>query len=134
MSLETRLIDADRMAGYWLVNGLNEKVYDTNDVLNSIDEQPTVDPESLRPTANWIAELVSEVWGEEATYGSRGNCICGYYCSNCHNEAILDEAGKYFTPKSCPECGAKMLNYKEFEGDELPPELRSKEGENNDRF
>lgn len=137
-----RLIDADRLLcvidddGGWAYDGLEYQAYMSclRGVLEDIEEAPTIDPESLRPTANWIAELVSEVWGEEATYGSRGNGICGYYCSNCHNEAILDEAGKYFTPKSCPECGAKMLNYKEFEGDELPPELRSKEGENNDRF
>lgn len=42
-----RLIDADELREYWLYNGLNEKIYDTNDVLESIDEQPTVDPESL---------------------------------------------------------------------------------------
>lgn len=113
-----RLIDADELREYWLYNGLNEKIYDTNDVLESIDEQPTIDPESLRPTANWIAEFISEVYGPEAAYGSRGDYICGYYCSNCHNEAILNEAREHFTPKSCPECGAKMLNYKELADNE----------------
>ena len=49
-----RLIDADELREYWLYNGLNERVYDTNDVLESIDEQPDVDPESLRPTAELI--------------------------------------------------------------------------------
>lgn len=51
-----RLIDADELREYWLYNGLNEKIYDTNDVLESIDEQPTIDPESLRPTAHWISD------------------------------------------------------------------------------
>ena len=37
-----RLIDADAMREDWLSNGSNEKVYNTNDVLDSIDEQPTV--------------------------------------------------------------------------------------------
>lgn len=50
-----RLIDADELRDYWLYNGLNEKIYDTNDVLESIDEQPDVDPESLWPTAHWIS-------------------------------------------------------------------------------
>ena len=50
-----RLIDADELREYWLYNGLNERIYDTNDVLESIDEQPDVDPESLRPTAHWIS-------------------------------------------------------------------------------
>lgn len=38
-----RLIDADSMREYWLENGENEFVYDTNAVIESIDEQPTVD-------------------------------------------------------------------------------------------
>nr|DAT53266.1 MAG TPA: hypothetical protein [Caudoviricetes sp.] len=51
-----RLIDADELREYWLYNGLNENIYDTNDVLYSIDDQPTIDPESMRPTAHWISE------------------------------------------------------------------------------
>lgn len=39
-----RLIDADAMRKEWLENGENEFVYDTNAVLESIDEQPTIDP------------------------------------------------------------------------------------------
>ena len=38
-----RLIDADAMRTDWLENGENEYVYDTNAVLESIDEQPTID-------------------------------------------------------------------------------------------
>ena len=49
-----RLIDADELREYWLCSGLNERVYDTNDVLYSIDDQQTINPESLRPTAHWI--------------------------------------------------------------------------------
>ena len=78
--------------------------------VDDIDCMQTIDPESLRPTAHWIAEFVSEVYGPEAAYGGRGDYICGFYCSNCHNEAILNEAGEDFTPKFCPECGARMVN------------------------
>ena len=38
-----RLIDADVMRKDWLENGENEYVYDTNCILESIDEQPTID-------------------------------------------------------------------------------------------
>lgn len=55
-----RLIDADELREYWLYNGLNEKIYDTNDVLESIDEQPTIDPESLRPTATIFAATTAQ--------------------------------------------------------------------------
>ena len=47
-----RLIDADRMREDWLENGENEYVYDTNAVLESIDEQPTVD----------AVEVVRQLW------------------------------------------------------------------------
>lgn len=42
-SSEKRLIDASAMREYWLENGENEYVYDTNAVLDSIDSQPTID-------------------------------------------------------------------------------------------
>lgn len=38
-----RLIDADILRDEWLYNSVNEKAYEPNDFLNSIDEQPTVD-------------------------------------------------------------------------------------------
>ena len=38
-----RYIDADALREYWLENGVNENVYNTNAVLNSIDYQPTAD-------------------------------------------------------------------------------------------
>ena len=39
----SRLIDADPFREWWLENGENEYVYDTNCFLESIDEQPTID-------------------------------------------------------------------------------------------
>lgn len=38
-----RLIDADKIRNEWLYNGSSERVYNTNDFLDSIDEQPTID-------------------------------------------------------------------------------------------
>lgn len=99
----TKGIRSGKTAAYFYGEGCRK-------VLEAIDAAPTIAPESLRPTAHWIAEFVSEVYGPEAAYGGRGDYICGFYCSNCHNEAILNEAGEDFTPKFCPECGARMVN------------------------
>lgn len=84
-----RLIDADELREYWLYNGLNEKIYDTNDVLESIDDQPTIDPDAVRPTAHW--KRIQDV-----AY------MCTY-CKSCF--AFIPYNYQY-----CPECGAKMLN------------------------
>lgn len=56
-----RLIDADAMRQDWLENGQNEYVYDTNAVLDSIDEQPTIDPERLVVLPCKIGDTVYEV-------------------------------------------------------------------------
>lgn len=44
---EHRLIDANALRKYWLENGENEYVYDTNSFLTSLDNAPTIDPEKL---------------------------------------------------------------------------------------
>lgn len=81
-----RLIDADAMRQDWLENGENEYVYDTNAVLDSIDEQPTVD-----------AELVHYGWWVTVHKGY-DNWV---ECSECHT------VGSPFW-KRCPLCEAKM--------------------------
>ena len=84
---EVRLIDANAMRQDWLENGENEFVYDTNAVLESIDAQPTIDPESLRARGKWVI------------------CSDGYYpyCSKCKEEPKGGNMTSY-----CPNCGAKM--------------------------
>lgn len=37
-----RLIDADAFREWWLENGANEYIYDTNSILDSIDSWPTL--------------------------------------------------------------------------------------------
>ena len=65
-------------------------------VLEQIEEQCTIEPESLRPTALW--EYVPE---EDA-----------WRCSNCHT--VADTDGRWDRPmkKFCEECGAKMEGWK----------------------
>ena len=60
----------------------------------AIDAAPTIDPESLRPTAHWI---------------KRG-CVCGeneYECSACHQTEWRTSASRM---KYCMFCGARMVN------------------------
>lgn len=45
------MIDADAMRTEWLENGENEYVYDTNAVLDSIDQQPTIEPPRWIPAS-----------------------------------------------------------------------------------
>lgn len=83
-----RLIDADAMREEWLENGQNEYVYDTNAVLDSIDEQPTIEAEPVRH-GYWIKVGTS----------------CGIdilECSECH--ARHPRKGDNY----CRDCGAKM--------------------------
>ena len=59
-----------------------------------IDIMPTIDPESLRPTAHWI---------------KRGY-VCGeneYECSACHQTEWRTSASRM---KYCMFCGARMVN------------------------
>lgn len=53
-----RLIDADAMQVEWLARELDNKTYNTNDMLDSIDEQPSIGPEYKRPTTYIVGEQV----------------------------------------------------------------------------
>ena len=61
-----RLIEDDIMREEWLENGQNEYVYDTNAVLESIDNQPTIDQ-----YGTWIpcseCKRRYEKWGNSKT-------------------------------------------------------------------
>lgn len=59
-----RLIDADKMRKDWLENGENEYVYDTNAVLESIDEQPTVDAVEVVRCKDCKHLMFSDMYGE----------------------------------------------------------------------
>lgn len=63
----SRYIDADAIRLYWLENGENEYVYDTNAFLNSIDNAQTADVVPV-VHAYWIGcETVSWRQGETQT-------------------------------------------------------------------
>lgn len=92
-----RLIDADR-----LLEKLSENLEDfemmishkgrgiavgTSMAIDRVNEQPTIDPESLRPHGRW----------KQARYTEAPL----YLCSECDNP-------EYKQHKYCPHCGAKM--------------------------
>lgn len=52
-----RLIDVNELREDWLENGENEYVYDTNSFLCSLDEAPTIDPETLPIVQGLRAQL-----------------------------------------------------------------------------
>ena len=55
-----RYIDADALRAYWLENGENEYVYDTNAFLDSIDNAPTAD------VVDVVRCRECKYWGDEA--------------------------------------------------------------------
>ena len=78
-----RLIDADKLCEYWLHNGQNERIYNTNDFLDSINYEPTID----------AAPVVHAHWIDFVWYVQCSKCNC---CAT-SVECIY-----------CPGCGAKM--------------------------
>ena len=78
----TKVIRSGKTAAYFYGEGCRK-------VLEAIDAAPTIDPESLRPTAHWKRI-------QDAAY------MCTY-CKSCF--AFIPYNYQY-----CPECGAKMLN------------------------
>ena len=90
-----RLIDADTFRESWLENGENEYVYNTNSVLESIDEALTVDAVPV-VHGEWLPEYVI---GYDGIYPA-------IYAADCSRCGKPTKRGKHFN--YCPNCGAKM--------------------------
>lgn len=98
-----RLIDANALSirdlGVQLeIMGLGyEKSYILEKVLEMVAEQPTIDPEAVRPKGRWIATEV-----DLGFVGVEHNLAC----SVCGEDWLSDSDASIF--KFCPNCGAKM--------------------------
>ena len=97
-----RLIDADELLkkAEYIPTGLKSRgmqVCCHGVTAATIENAPTIDPESLRPTAHWIKD--GEV---ENPYRGSGT---KYHCSACGRRAGYKQRWIY---KYCPHCGAKM--------------------------
>ena len=89
-----RLIDADALNDYvmdvWGGGNADNTVIWYGDVLNAINDAPTIDPESLRAHGKWTTQRTMAHDGE-------------WWCTNCGHEPTVFEGQNY-----CPRCGAKM--------------------------
>lgn len=88
-----RLIDADALREGWLEWDIYDEI-EANTVLYSIDDQPTINPEDLRPKGQWIERVGIGEW----------------ICSECQHEIYLPfgETPEEIGTNYCPNCGAKM--------------------------
>lgn len=86
---EHRLIDANALRKYWLENGENEYVYDTNSFLTSLDNAPTIDPESL-PVVRQLREELARVTAERdaAVEQLHGYCFACKHYTPYHNDGL----------------------------------------------
>lgn len=65
--------------------------------------------ETKRPKGKWIAVRSYEAFGGDyEAWMAHGNPIAYHYCSECKEEAYLDEDGEEILSDFCPFCGADM--------------------------
>lgn len=84
-----RLIDADAMKEELLWGNVYLSDNETNALVDLIGNQPTIDPESLRPHGKWVKEPFSS------------RCVC----TNC--KSVFPEWIRVYN--YCPLCGARMM-------------------------
>lgn len=89
--MEQSLIDRDKLVKSMVWRDDQGMISSIDDVLDTIDTAPTIDPESLRPTAHWISDSLY-VDGKRKLLQWSSLCNC---------------PGLRKT-KYCPHCGAKM--------------------------
>lgn len=107
---EVRLIDANALHKRIEMNLLASNPFTIEeccykDALNSVDEAPTIDPESMRGHARWLKDENVKIIDADA-YGNTFESPA-VYCENCN--AALSEAdfrGRVWN--FCPVCGFKM--------------------------
>lgn len=79
----TKEIRSGKTAAYFYCEGCRK-------VLEAIDAAPTIDPESLRPTAKWSLGRIED------------HIVMNFICGNCGVRSELNY-------KYCPKCGARMI-------------------------
>lgn len=71
-----------------------------------LHDAPAADVQEVKH-AYWEARRESEITGWNPEFAGR-DPIGGYYCSNCHYEAIYSCNDEYVLSAYCPNCGARM--------------------------
>ena len=95
--MEQSLIDRDKLVESMVWRDDQGMISSIDDILDTIENEPTIDPESLRPTAHWVKD-----GDAENPYRGSGT---KYHCSACGRRAGYKQRWLY---KFCPCCGAKM--------------------------
>lgn len=106
-----RLIDADELKKRTVKVGFPDAPecgeFDAV-VVYEIDIMPTIDPESLRPTAHWIkCDLIKVEHGECTRYKD-----AGIECSKCKH--VYDKSALW-DGTFCSGCGSRMIDCKDGE-------------------
>lgn len=97
----TKGIRSGKTAAYFYGEGCRK-------VLEAIDAAPTIDPESLRPTAHWIkCDLIKVEHGECTRYKD-----AGIECSTCNH--VYDKFALW-DRTFCPGCGSRMIECEDGE-------------------
>lgn len=100
MANEVRLIDANAFKNHLLIGAEFADEDTLLTVLNTLDCEITIDPESLRPKGRWVHNEGYEDWAEK------------YVCSVCGRNALSDGDYRHNLSDYCPNCGAKMTDNK----------------------
>ena len=108
--MEQRLIDANALREDWLENGENEYVYDTNSFLESLDDAPTIDPETIPIVRQLRAELARVTAERDAAVDDLAFAVNKYrlfttdinLCCLCKFD--FPPAGKNEQTYECPGC------------------------------
>lgn len=87
--MEQSLIDRDKLVESMVWRDDQGMISSIDDVLDTIDTAPTIDPESLRPHGKWVKEPFSS------------RCVC----TNC--KSVFPEWIRVYN--YCPLCGARMM-------------------------
>ena len=103
-----RMIDTD--AAYDVLTDYYHHSTDTQHAAlrEALGRVETVDAVRVK-YGRWIpVDACSAFGGDESTWMAHGNPIAFYYCSECMNQAYVDEFGDSLLTKFCPNCGADM--------------------------
>lgn len=90
--LKEKLLDEFNQSGAY-----TSYKYAIGEALDYLNEQPTIDPASLRPHGEWIWDEENECW----------------VCSNCESSALNNYRGNSTDSNYCPNCGAVMQGVKD---------------------
>ena len=93
--MEQSLIDKDKLVESMVWRDDQGMILSIDDVLDTIDTAPTIDPENLRPRGHWEKETVD---GPDVV---KYTSLLSAFCSRCRRRAWTKST-------YCPNCGAKM--------------------------